>query len=117
MIFCIGDGRFASSGKGYQKNNQVFNVQVTPDEFNEIKNKLPVIKLNLTESSFESAWKKWWGNASKEDKDAILSIPHFNADIFKEITGIEVEKDSLVGKKATVEIEGKKYNVTIESEE
>ena len=35
----------------------------------------------------------WWRNISDEDKKAILSIPNFNKAIFKEITGIDIDKN------------------------
>ena len=35
----------------------------------------------------------WWGSISDEDKKAILSIPNFNKAIFKEITGVDVDKN------------------------
>ena len=35
----------------------------------------------------------WWRSISDEDKEAILSIPNFNKAIFKEITGVDVDKN------------------------
>ena len=32
----------------------------------------------------------WWDNLSNKDKQEVLSLPNFNADIFEEITGINV---------------------------
>ena len=34
----------------------------------------------------------WWDNANEEVKQCILDLPNFNADIFKECTGIDVNK-------------------------
>ena len=34
----------------------------------------------------------WWDNANEEVKQCILNLPNFNADIFKECTGIDVNK-------------------------
>lgn len=34
---------------------------------------------------------KWWDNLLEEDKNAIKSLPNFDAEIFKEITEIEVK--------------------------
>lgn len=45
----------------------------------------------LIEYTFEEACKNWWNKMSDNDKEIIKSIPNFNAKIFKEITGIEVE--------------------------
>jgi hypothetical protein len=41
------------------------------------------------------AWKNAWGNFSEDDKQEFLTLPGFDKDKFKEITGIEVK----VGKK------------------
>ena len=35
----------------------------------------------------------WWNGLSKERKDAVKSIPNFDAEIFKEITGIDVGRN------------------------
>ena len=37
--------------------------------------------------------RKWWAWLSADDRNVILSLPNFNAAIFKEITGIDVSKD------------------------
>ena len=34
---------------------------------------------------------KWWDNLSDDDKKKILSLPNFDPEIFKKITGIDVE--------------------------
>ena len=47
MIFCLGDGNYESKGEGYQKNNRIFNVDVTPDEFDTAKNAMPNFKLPI----------------------------------------------------------------------
>ena len=93
MLFCLGEGGLQTEGAGYQKNNQIFNTQVTPDEWDKAKATMPTIKLDLKEG-YEKAWGKWWSEASKKDKDAILNLPHFNKEIFKGITGIDVEVKS-----------------------
>lgn len=36
--------------------------------------------------------RNWWKDLSKSDKDCIKSIPNFDADIFEEITGINVNE-------------------------
>jgi len=63
--------------------------------------------------TYEEAWANWWNEASQEDRDAILNIPQFNASIFKEITGIDVEKNSLSGKEVEVTLDGKTYKAVI----
>ena len=37
--------------------------------------------------------RKWWAGLSADDRNIILSLPNFDAAIFKEITGIDVSKD------------------------
>ena len=37
--------------------------------------------------------RKWWAGLSADDQNVILSLPNFDAEIFKEITGINVSKD------------------------
>ena len=112
MIFCLGDGKYVSDGQGYQKNNMVFNTQVTREEFNTIRSALPKIELkNLNTLSYEESWALAWSETSQKDKDKILSIPYFNADIFKGITGIDVK---VKAEPKTILIGGKNYEVTDE---
>ena len=33
----------------------------------------------------------WWGSLSDQEKNVIKSLPNFDAEIFKEITGIDVD--------------------------
>ena len=40
----------------------------------------------------DNAW-KWWAGLSAADRNVILSLPNFDAAIFREITGIDVSKD------------------------
>ncbi|HBG8448888.1 pentapeptide repeat-containing protein [Clostridioides difficile] len=42
--------------------------------------------------TFEEMCKNMWNNLTDEEKKIIMDIPNFDADIFKEITGIEVIK-------------------------
>ena len=37
--------------------------------------------------------RKWWAGLSAYDQNVILSLPNFDAAIFKEITGVDVSKD------------------------
>ena len=45
----------------------------------------------------EGERQEWWDSLTKEEKDIVMSLPNFDKDIFKEITGIDVNK--FVGKK------------------
>ena len=37
--------------------------------------------------------RKWWAGLNADDRNIISSLPNFDADIFKKITGIDVDKD------------------------
>jgi len=41
--------------------------------------------------SYQEACKNWWANMTKKNREIIMSMPNFDAEIFKEITGIEVK--------------------------
>ncbi len=43
--------------------------------------------------SYKEACQNWWANMSPENKEIIKSMPNFNAEIFKEITGIETKEN------------------------
>lgn len=44
----------------------------------------------LKSYTYKEACKNWWKNMSTKNKEIIKSIPNFDANVFKEITGIEV---------------------------
>ena len=47
----------------------------------------------LKKVRYDDAYRqKWWNELKETDKKAIKSIPNFDKDIFKEITGIDVEE-------------------------
>ena len=48
---------------------------------------------HLITHTWEEAWAMWWNKLSKEAKKTIQEIPNFNTEIFKEITGIDVESE------------------------
>ena len=120
MIFCLGEGKYARKGEGYQKNYRIFNHDVPEKEWEKIKNSLD-IKLKLTEwneetksldvYSYEYAWANWWKEASKKQKESITKMKFFDQKIFTEITGIDIEADS----KITVKCEGKEVEISRES--
>ena len=39
----------------------------------------------------EGERQEWWDSLTKEKKDSVMSLPNFDKDIFKEITGIDVK--------------------------
>ena len=42
--------------------------------------------------SWEEAWANYWRDSDEEEKQKVLNLPNFDAVIFKEITGIDVEQ-------------------------
>ena len=121
MIFCVGEGKYESKGKGYQKNLQIFNTPVTEEEYKKVidslnikKYELPITKWidikeiknptttqtqiggSLKKQSYKNAWREMWDGFGMKDRDFFTSLPHFNPSIFKEITGIDVEQDDEV---------------------
>ena len=50
------------------------------------------VKGHLKQYTFKEACQNWWNGMSNKDKELIKGMPNFDADIFKEITGIEVQE-------------------------
>ena len=119
MIFCLGEGRWENKGIGYQQSLMVFNKKVTQEEYNSILSDLREndIKIQLTKwteykdlssedqtttskqldgllkiFSYQDAWANFWNEATQKQKDCILGIKGFDKEIFKGITGIDVEE-------------------------
>ena len=42
--------------------------------------------------TWEEAWENYWRDSDDEEKQRVLNLPNFDAEIFKEITGIDVEQ-------------------------
>ena len=59
---------------------------------------------------WEEAWANFWRDTDEENCQKFLNLPNFDADVFKEITGIDVTKNDV----ATIDIGGTKYEVTDE---
>lgn len=59
--------------------------------------------------TWEEAWSNYWRDTTEEDRQRVLNLPNFDAKVFKDITGIDVET-----KKETINIGGKDYQVTEE---
>lgn len=143
MIFCLGEGQYESKGAGYQKNYQVFNQEVDEEEWFKIKDSLSNIKIsflswidkkNMTDEekkdypiykenggylkriTYEQAWSNWWNSASEADRNKILGLKQFDADIFKKITGIDVKENNLSGSEVEVKVNGRTYKAIIKKE-
>ena len=73
--------------------NYIWSSDMTYDE----KEKHPEAKTTsgyLQKVDAEKAANEWWRELNREDKRTILSIPNFDKDIFREITGIDVDEVS-----------------------
>jgi len=57
----------------------------------------------LKQLEYTDAWAKAWPNIPESEKEKLKNLPNFDADIFMEITGIDIRRDQIV------EIDGKKY--------
>lgn len=118
MIFCLGEGKYKSEGIGYQQNHMIFNTKVTEDEHSSTLKLLRdnEIKIQLTKwieyddldkdeqtttakqlggllkvFGYEEAWANFWNEATQKQKDCITTLKWFNKDIFRGITGIDIE--------------------------
>jgi hypothetical protein len=47
-------------------------------------------------NTYRGAWRESWDKTSIEDRKLCLSLPNWDNDIFKEISGIDVEKELIV---------------------
>ena len=47
----------------------------------------------LKKLTYKESWAKFWENSNRIKKDEILNLPHFNKDIFFEITGIDTTNE------------------------
>lgn len=90
-------------------------VWVSADDMtDEEKTKNPEFNVRggyLKTLNYKEAFKKAWDDADEEDRQKLFDLPNFDAEVFKEISGIDVhaDQDSCAGK--VVEIDGKKYKL------
>ena len=78
--FCWAD-KYNDENSFQQKRYRVFNVEVTKEEYNNIKkiyHKLEFDKREYCDTRFQIAFKKMRENLSKEEKQEYFNIPHFN---------------------------------------
>lgn len=65
---------------------------------------------------YKDAWREAWDNADDKDRRKTLALPNWDNEIFREITGIDVEKELSVKRDANVSAEeitvnGKRYRL------
>jgi hypothetical protein len=68
----------------------------------------------LKKFTWNEAWSNFWRDTDEKNRQKFLNLPNFDAQIFFDITGIDVKKSSLVGKEVEVKIDGKVYKATIQ---
>jgi hypothetical protein len=111
-IFCY--SKLYNDENSFQQSRyRVFNKEVEKERYSEILITLRKIIPNPNNLTL----KKFWESITQEQWSKLLAIPE--AKDFKEgfefISGQKITETTLIGKKAIVEIDGQKYNVTIES--
>lgn len=80
---------------------RVFGKKVEKSVYNQADKPL-FLYFNLTEVvngelvtyGYKEAFKKSYDNATQDDRDKIYNIPNFDADMFLEISGIDVRRDN-----------------------
>ena len=81
-----------------QKRYRIFNKQLTKKEYNAIVK--PTIKLEFDKDlsyseRYQSARKNAWSKQSNKEKQQFLDLPNFSAEIFLDITGIDVRENDI----------------------
>lgn len=64
--------------------------------------------------TWKEAWANFWKDTDETNRKKFLALPNFDAVVFKNITGVEVETKSLKGKKVKVELDGETYEAIIQ---
>ena len=67
----------------------------------------------LKTNTYKEAFRKSWDSASREERNKILSLPNFDAEIFLEISGIDVRKE--LKTTITVVCDGRSVEISKES--
>lgn len=116
LFFCYGLER---------KENQAFNKESTEARVKELRERwssfnltLPIVFLESDETGetlrtrgYEEAWSILWKDAPQEAKDWLTSLPEFDARVFKDITGIEINTEDEVD----VTVEGNTVRISRKS--
>ena len=77
----------------YENNWWIYEDNMT-DEEKENHPEYKIIGGYLKSIPFKDACKLMWDNLDDDEKQAVKEIPHFDADVFEEITGINVNAGS-----------------------
>ena len=57
------------------------------------------------------AWSNFWRDTDEENRQKILNLPNFDADVFKEITGIDVDQPNNATQEAIALLEKNGYKI------
>jgi hypothetical protein len=92
-MFCVAK-EYNDDNSFQQKRYRIFNKQLTEKEYRAII--IPEIKLEFDKDlsyseRYQSSWKMARSKLSNKEKQQFLDLPHFNKEIFKDITGIDVD--------------------------
>ena len=65
--------------------------------------------------TYKDAWSNFWKDTDEENRKKFLALPNFDADVFLDITGIDVRKQTLnlKGKEVKVALDGVEYVAVI----
>lgn len=110
MMFCFGEGQYSSSGIGYQNNYHVFNKPVDKEVYDAIDR--PYIKLDWTKyKNFKAAFQAGWEEAPQEERDKVLNLPNFDAELFKEHCGVDISEQDSAAQEAIKLLESKGFKI------
>ncbi len=70
-----------------------------------------VVKGYLKTYTYKEAWANYWRDTTEDDRQRVLNLPNFDAEVFKDITGIEVEDKNKDYSGKIVEIDGVEYEL------
>ena len=77
----------------FELNQWVSHDTATEEERVKYKEEIETCGGFLKFIDYKTAFKRSWSNAPKEDREKVKKLPNFNAKIFFEISGIDVEED------------------------
>lgn len=62
---------------------------------------------------YKDAWATFWKDTTEENREKVINLPNFDATIFEDITGINVNKDSKNCEGKIIEIDGLEYELKL----
>ena len=80
-------------GCPYSYSNFIYESNMTEEEKERHPEHRTIGGYIKTVTITEADRQKWWDDLTEEDKEAVKGLPNFDADKFKECTGIEVESE------------------------